>query len=80
MPKGTGDKCRHAGSETRLLASGRHSEVDVVAQPVVGIHVPSSQIRSRILGRLNSPGIDILQAVPRNLSSGGIDAVVAQAG
>lgn len=80
MPKSTGNKRRHAGSETGLLASRRHPEVDVVAQPVVGIHVPSSKIRSGILSRLNSPGIDVLQAVPRNFSSGGIDAVVAQAG
>lgn len=77
MPESTGNKSRHAGSETGLLASGRHPKIDVVAQPVIGVHVPSSQIRSRILRRLDSPGIDVLQAIPRNLSSGGIDAVVA---
>lgn len=80
MPESARHKGRHARSESRLLAPGRNPQVDVVAQPLVGIHVPPSQIRARILRKLNTPRIDVLEPVPRNLASDGVDAVVAQTG
>ena len=80
MPKGARDKGRHAGAEAGLLAAGRHAPVNVVAQPVVGVHVPPGQVRARVLGRLDHPGVDVLQAVPRDLAGDGVDAVIAQAG
>lgn len=79
MPESARRKGRHARPESRLLASRRNPQVDVVAQPVVRIHVPPSQIRARILRKLNAPRINVLEPVPRNLAGDGVDAVVAQA-
>lgn len=78
MPESARDKRHHARSEAGLLASRRNPQVDVVAQPVVRIHVPPSQIRARVLRKLNGPRIDVLEPVPRNLAGDGVDAVVAQ--
>lgn len=80
MPESARHKRRHAGTESGLLAPRRDPQVDVVAQPVVGIHVPPSQVRSRVLGRLDAPRVDVLESVPRNFTGDGVDAVVAQAG
>lgn len=64
MPESARHKRRHARSEPGLLAPRRNPQVDVVAQPVVRIHVPPSQIRARILRKLNAPSIDVLEPVP----------------
>lgn len=80
MPQGTGSKGHEAGAEAGLLAAGGDAQVDVVAEPVVGVDVPAAEVASRVLGRLDGPGVNVLQAVPRDPARGGVHAVVAQAG
>lgn len=79
MPESAGCKSDQAGAETRLLASGRNAEIDVVAKPVVGIHVPPGEVRARVLGSFNRDGVDVLQPVPRDLACNWVDSVVSEA-
>ncbi len=78
MPESTSAEGGHTSSESRLLVPRSNAEVDVVSQPLVGVHVPVPKVGSGILGRLDSPWIYILQAIPRHLPSHGIYTVIAQ--
>lgn len=79
MPKSTGSERNQAGPEAWLFAPGCYSEVDRVPQPVVGVHVPTGEISTRVLRKLNLPRVDVLQAVPRHLGGNGVEAVVPHA-
>lgn len=80
MPERTGGEGSQAGAEAGFLALGRDAEVDVVAQPVIGVLVPVAQISVRVLRRLHSPGIDVLQPIPEDLACLRVKAVVSHAG
>lgn len=80
MPKGRGDKCGHAGTEARLLALGRDSQVHVIAEPEIRVDVPVAQICVRVLGQLNAEGLDILKAIPVHSAGLGVNALVADTG
>ena len=80
VPEGTCDKGRHAGAKAGLLAPRRYAQVDVIAQPVVRVHVPPGEVAPWILGGLYHPRVDVLQTVPRHLAGDGIDTIVAQPG
>jgi hypothetical protein len=64
VPQGTGSKCHETGAEAGLLTTGRDAQIDVVPEPVVGVYVPPAEVSSRVLGRLDSPGVNVLQTVP----------------
>ena len=80
VPERARGKSGHTGTETRLLALGSNTQVDVVAQPVVGVLVPASEVGVRVLGSLQTPRINILQAVPEDLTGLAIKAIVPHAG
>lgn len=80
VPERASRESGHTGTEARLLALGSDTQVDIVAQPVVGIFVPASEVAVRVLGSLQSPGINIFQTVPEDLTGFSIEAVVSHAG
>lgn len=80
MPESTRRESRQTRSETRFLPFGRHTKIHIISQPVVSIHIPVLEIRTRVLRRLDAPGIDILQAIPLDAPRLGVDASVAEAG
>lgn len=80
MPESTGDKSRHARSKARFLPLGCDSQVYVVPQPVVGVHVPALEIAARVLRSLDAPSAHILQSIPLDASRFWINTLVTQTG
>lgn len=80
MPECTRPKRRHASPEPRFLALGRHPQVNVILQPVVGVLIPAAQVAVRVLRGLEIPRVDVLQPVPEYFSRSGIETVVAHSG
>ena len=60
VPESTGRESCETRSEPWLLAFWRDSEVHVVSKPVICIHVPVFEVGACILGRLDTPRIDVL--------------------
>lgn len=60
VPKGTGSKGDQASSEAGLFAARGDAKIDVIAQPVIRVHVPSAKVCSWILRRLDPDRIDVL--------------------
>lgn len=79
VPESAGHEGRHARTEPGLLPLGRDSQVHIVLQPVVGVLVPASEEAVYVLRSLQSPGVDVLQAVPEHLSGLRVESVVSQA-
>ena len=76
MPEGTSDEGRQGRSKARLLSFGRHSQEHVVAQPVVCVDIPVSQVRVTVLRKLNSKRSDVCKTVPVGLSSLRVNTLV----
>src|SRR4051794_30344165 len=68
MPKGRCGEGGQAGAEAGLLASRGHTQVYVVAQPLVGVDVPGLQIAPGVLGKFHTPRVDVLEAIPCDLT------------
>lgn len=79
VPERTGDEGGHAGAETGLLALRRDAQVDVVSQPVVGVHVPVAQICMAVLRKLHARRPNVGQAAPVWFAGFGIQAFVPDA-
>ena len=77
VPKRTGPERHQAGSEAWFLASGRDTQVNIIAKPVVGVHVPPAEEGPRVLRRFHHPRVDVLKAIPGHFSRHGVDAIVA---
>ena len=80
MPEGTGDKRGQTGAEARLFPLRSDTQVHVVAEPVVGVHVPVLQISAGVLGEFDAERVHVLEAVPVDFARLGVDAAVADAG
>ena len=80
VPKGAGHKSGHACSEARFLPFRSHSQIYVVAQPVVCVDVPVLQVGPAVLSGLDSPWPDIDKSIPLDAARFGIDSLVAEAG
>lgn len=80
MPESAGGECNQAGTETGFLAAGSDAKIDIIAQPVVGVHVPAAQVRAWVLSSLDGDGVNVLQSVPRNLACHWVYSVVTQTG
>ena len=63
-----------------FLSFGCDAEVDVVAQPVVGVFIPVFEIGAAVLSGFDAKGVDVVEFVPLDAAGGGGYAVVAEAG
>ena len=80
MPERARGERSQAGSKARFLPLGRYPQVHVVAEPVVGVHIPVLEIGAGILGEFDAERVDVLEAVPIDFPRLGVDAAVADAG
>lgn len=64
MPECAGGECSQARAETGLLPLWRDAQVDVVAQPIVGVHVPVPEVCTTVLRSLQAPWVYILETIP----------------
>lgn len=60
MPERAGGESDEAGAEAGLLPPRRHAQINIVSQPVVGVHIPTGKVASRVLSELNTPRVDVL--------------------
>ena len=79
VPESTRNERSETSAETWFLSLGCDAEVDVIAQPVVGVFVPVFEIGAAVLSRFDAPGVDVVEFVPLNAAGGGGYAVVAEA-
>ena len=64
VPKGGGGEGEEAGAKAGFLALRGDAEVDVVAEPIVGVFVPVFEVCAGVLGQFDAQGVDVLEAVP----------------
>ena len=75
MVTGSGESGQRA-PKPRLLSLGRNAEVDVVLEPLIGVHVPRLEVCLTVLSGFEGEWVDVRNAIPLRLTVL-VNAVVA---
>ena len=63
VPEGGGEEGGEGGAEAGFSAGGGDAQVDVVAEPFVGVFVPVVEVGAGVLGEFDAEGGDVFEMV-----------------